>query len=433
MQRKITSELEAWARRPDHKPLVLFGARQTGKTTSVLEFGRNHYERVVHVDFIRQPLLKSAFEGGLVPADIVTNLSALLREDLSAPGTLLFLDEIQECDQALSALKYFRADTPEWDVIAAGSLLGVHVARDGSFPVGYVDMLTMHPMDFEEFCWAVDERRAFDLARNSMNSFSSCALHERMLGLYHQYLLVGGMPEAVRAHAEGGGLSQVRAIQRNISTAYVADMAKYASSADAAKIVATWESLPSQLAKESGSTKFVWRYVASGAKAASHGTSLDWLDAAGLVSRCTQVTDGRAPLKAFENPSSFKVYVSDTGLLTCAYDAGPEDFGGKDHQTARFRGGVAENYVMQQLVARGIRPYYWGAQSTYEVEFVVRTGAGVVPVEVKSGRRVRSTSAQRFAEKYDCPYVIRVSERDFGATENVRAIPLYAAGLISEL
>lgn len=433
MQRKITSELEAWSQHPDHKPLVLFGARQTGKTTSVFAFGSSHYEHVVHVDFVRQPLLKSAFEGSLVPADIITNLSALLREDLSAADTLLFLDEIQECDQALSALKYFRTDAPEWDVIAAGSLLGVHVARNGSFPVGYVDMLTMHPMDFEEFCWAVDERRSFDLVRASMSTFSSCALHERMLNLYHQYLLVGGMPEAVRTHAEGGGLSQVRSIQRNISTAYVADMTKYATSADAAKIVSTWESLPSQLAKESGSTKFVWRYVASGAKAATYGTSLDWLDAAGLVSRCTQITDGRAPLKAFESPSSFKVYVSDTGLLTCMYDAGPEDFSGKDHQTARFRGGVAENYVMQQLVAHEIQPYYWGAQSTYEVEFVIRTAEGVVPVEVKSGRRVRSTSAQRFAEKYDCPYVIRVSERDFGATENVRAVPLYAAGLLVEL
>lgn len=433
MQRKIASALETWANQQNHKPLVLFGARQTGKTTSVLEFGRLHYTHVVHVDFVRQPLLKTAFERSLVPADVITALGALLREDLSATGTLLFLDEVQECDQALSALKYFHVDAPEWDVVAAGSLLGVHVARNGSFPVGYVDMLTMHPMDFEEFCWATGEKRAFDLVRVSMSSCTSCPLHERMLDLYHQYLLVGGMPEAVRTYAEGGGLEKVRTIQQNIATAYVADMTKYASSADAAKIVATWESLPSQLAKESGSTKFVWRYVASGAKAASYGTALDWLDAAGLVSKCTQITDGRAPLKSFENPSSFKVYVSDTGLLTCMYDAGPEDFDGRDHQTARFRGSVAENYVMQQLVATGVQPYYWGAQSTYEVEFVIRTGSGVVPVEVKSGRRVRSTSAQRFAEKYDCPYVIRVSERDFGSTENVRAVPLYAAGLISEL
>lgn len=433
MRRKIEANLNEWAQKPGRKPLVLFGARQTGKTTSVLEFGRTHYADVVHVDFIRQPMLKAAFAGSLAPEDIVSALAALLRRDIRPEGTLLFFDEIQECDEALTSLKYFWTDAPQWNVIAAGSLLGVHVARQGSYPVGSVDMLTMYPMDFEEFCWALGEQRSFELARRALAGFSSCPVHERLLELYRQYLLVGGMPEAVLAYARGALLAEVRDIQRNILTAYVADMTKYATAADSAKIVATWESVPSQLAKESGSTKFMWRYVASGAKAERYGTALDWLVASGLVNRCTQVSDGRSPLRSFENPSSFKIYLGDTGLLTCSYDAGPEDFLGKDHQTARFRGGVAENYVMQQLVASGLRPYYWGMQSAYEVEFVLNLGEGVLPVEVKSGRHVRSTSAMRFAEKYECPYVIRVSERDFGATEDVRAVPLYAACLLGEL
>lgn len=432
MRRKITSMFEDWALRQDKKPLVLFGARQTGKTTSVLDFASSRYQSVVHIDFVKQPAFKAAFERSLDPANIITMLEAMMRKDIDPESTLLFLDEIQECDQALSSLKYFQTDMPKLDVIAAGSLLGVHVARHGSFPVGYVDMLTMHPMDFEEYCWARGEERAFELVRTSYKTATSCPLHERMIELYHDYLLVGGMPEVVRAHSEGKGFERVRRLQTEISTAYVADMAKYATAADAAKIVATWESIPSQLAKESGSTKFMWRYVASGAKAERYATALDWLVAAGVVDKCTQVTDGRPPLKSFENPAAFKVYVADTGLLTRAYDARPTDFTGKDCQTARFRGGVAENYVMQQLTAAGIKPYYWGMQSTHEVEFVIKQGDSVVPVEVKSGRRVRSTSAQRFAEKYDCPYIIRVSEKDFGKTDSVISVPLYAACLLSE-
>lgn len=432
MRRKITQQLTTWALQQDKKPLVLFGARQTGKTTSVLDFGSTRYQSVVHIDFVKQPIFKSAFERSLSPQEIVTTLEALIRKDINPESTLLFLDEIQECDQALSSLKYFRTDMPDLDVIAAGSLLGVHVARQRSFPAGYVDMLTLRPMDFEEFCWACGEERAFELVKDSYKEATSCPLHEHMLNLYHTYLLIGGMPEAVRAYSEGEKFERVRRIQNDISTAYVADMTKYATAADATKIVATWESLPSQLAKESGTTKFMWRYVASGAKAERYSSALDWLVAAGIVNKCTQITDGRSPLKSFENPDAFKIYVADTGLLTCAYDAQPTDFMGKDHQTARFRGGVTENYVMQQMVASGVTPYYWGMQSTYEVEFVIKLGKAVVPVEVKSGRRVRSTSAQRFIEKYKCPYIIRISEKDFGKTESVFSVPLYAACLLSE-
>lgn len=323
-------------------------------------------------------------------------------------------------------------DLPELDVTAAGSLLGVHVARDGSFPVGYVDTLTMRPMDFEEFCWAVDDARAFQLVRDSFAHMVACPLHGQMMKRYRDYLLVGGMPEAVRRFADGARFDQVRQTQEDIATLYLADMAKYATATDATKIVASWSSIPNQLAKESGSTKFVWRDIASGAKSARYSTAVDWLVAAGIVSKCTQVSDGVAPLKAFEVENSFKLYMADTGLLTRAYDARLEDFDDAGAKTARFRGGVAENYVMQQLLAAGVKPYYWGAQSTYEVEFVVRAKEGVVPVEVKSGKRVRSTSALRFAEKYDCPYIVKTTAKNFGAEGKVRSVPLYAACLLGE-
>ena len=431
MKRKIDSKLAAW-KAGAHKPLVVFGARQTGKTTSVLEFGRAHYESVVYIDFYRQASAKSAFQGDLTPSAIVRSLEALLDVDVVPGKTLLFLDEIQACDEALTSLKFFCTDAPEYDVIAAGSLLGVHVAREGSYPVGYVDMLLMTPMDFEEFCWAAGKERAFNLVRSSFESFTPCAVHDQMMDLYRSYLLVGGMPEVVAAHVASGKLSEVRDKQDEISVAYVADMAKYATATDAVKIVACWESLPEQLAKESGSTKFMWRYVASGAKAERYQTAVDWLVAAGLVNRCTQVSEGVAPLRSFENVSSFKLYALDTGLLTSWYRAELGDFAGKDHRSARFRGGVAENYVMQQLASAQAAAYYWGAQSTYEVEFVVRIGDDIVPVEVKSGERVRSTSAKRFAEKYGCPYIVHMTAKNFGSTDDVRSIPLYAAVLLGE-
>lgn len=431
MKRKVDSKLIAWKNQA-HKPLVVFGARQTGKTTSVLEFGRLHFENVVHIDFYRQPSAKNAFQSDLSPAAVIASLEAMLDVDIVPGKTLLFLDEIQACDEALTSLKFFCTDAPEYDVIAAGSLLGVHVAREGSYPVGYVDMLLMTPMDFEEFSWAMGKERAFNLVRASFEGFKLCAVHDQMMALYRSYLLVGGMPEVVAAHVAGAKLGALRDKQDEISVAYVADMTKYATAADTVKIVACWESLPEQLAKESGSTKFMWRYVASGAKAERYQSAVDWLAAAGLVNRCKQVSEGIAPLRSFENASSFKLYALDTGLLTSWYRAEPTDFEGKDHRSAKFRGGVAENYVMQQLASAQAAAYYWGAQSTYEVEFVVRIGEDVVPIEVKSGKRVRSTSAKRFAEKYGCPYIVHLSAKNFGVTDNTRSIPLYAAVLLAE-
>lgn len=433
MRRKITEELEAWKSQPQKKPLVILGARQVGKTTSVLEFAHAAYDHVVDLNFYMQPELQGAFRASLEPDGIIAALEAILQIDIAPQNTLLFFDEVQACDEALTSLKFFAEKAPEYDLIAAGSLLGVHVSRHGSFPVGYVELLTMHPMDFEEFCWAMDEERAFELVKKSFDRMTACPVHERMLSLYRSYLMVGGMPEAVKTHVTGERLQRVRAVQQSILEGYLIDIAKYANPANAAKIIATWESMPAQLAKESGSTKFVWKEIARDANANRYGSSVDWLVAAGLLNKCVQVSEGMAPLRSFENTRSFKLYLEDIGLLACEYDATEADLDGKGHRTARFRGGIAENYVMQQLVAQGLTAYYWGQQSTAEVDFVVRLHDGVVPIEVKSGEHARSTSAQRFAKKYDCPYVIRISAKDFGCTDEIHAVPLYAACLIGAL
>ena len=261
MRRKITEQLEQWVSSSQKKPLAVFGARQVGKSTSILEFAQRCYDDVVEINFYKDAFLKQAFSTSLRPHDIIQALEALLNRDIVPGKTLLFLDEIQACDEALTSLKFFCTDAPEYDVIAAGSLLGVHVAGSGSFPVGYIDILEMHPMDFEEFAWACGKERLFDLVRDCFRTYSECPVHDSMLELYRDYLLVGGMPEAVLAHTIGERLPSVRAIQQQILDGYTVDIVKYASAIDSAKILAAWESMPAQLAKESGSTKFTWKTI----------------------------------------------------------------------------------------------------------------------------------------------------------------------------
>lgn len=431
MKRRISEDIAAWRANPKRKPLMMFGARQTGKTTSVLAFGKKAYEDILDIDFFRDPEAKAAFSGSLRPDALFSALSIITGHDIVPGRTLVFLDEVQECDEAITALKFLQPSVTGVDVIAAGSLLGVHVARSGSFPVGYVDMLTMRPMSFEEYCWAMGEARALELVETSYAALSPCPVHGHMLALYRDYLMVGGMPEAVSSYSQEHDLRVVRKTQSNISTAYVADMAKYATVPDAEKVVACWDSIPAQLAKElDESKKFKWGAVASGARASRYASAVDWLVASGVVNRCNQVTDGVSPLKSFENPSSFKLYMADTGLLSCAYGARPVDLDGTDRRSARFRGALAENYVMQQLVSSGITPYYWGVASRGEVEFVIADEGTVVPVEVKSKSHVRSRSAISFAEKYGTGEVVRVSAKNFGHEADIRSVPLYAAHLI---
>ena len=370
-----------------------------------MQLGETQFSSVVHADFIRQPSLRRAFEGSLEPTRIIRTLEAMLNVSITPGQALLILDEIQECDEAITSLKYFCTDMPHLHVATAGSLLGIHVARVGtSFPVGHVDMLTMHPMSFQEFCIAQGKRMSLSLIEDCARDLLPCPLHQEMIELYKTYLLVGGMPEA-----------------------------KYASAVDSAKILATWESVPQQLAKDGGSTKFVWRNIQSGARADRYKTALDWLVASGLVSICTRATDGESPLKSFEDRSSFKLYLADTGLLSCAYDATASDLETSGNRTARFHGGLAENYVMQQLVSSSLTPYYWGVNSVNEVDFVTRLNCGIVPIEVKSGTNIKSKSLRKFMSEYACSKAIVLSANDFSRSGIVENIPLYAAHLIARL
>ena len=431
MKRLFEKELSDWKATPDKKPLVIYGARQVGKTTSVRDFTSKNYNLALEVNFIERPDLKAAFQGSLNPGDVLKNIHALTGEKICV-GDCLFLDEIQECDEAISSLKFFNDKKTGVDVIVAGSTLGVHIARSASFPVGNVTIKKMHPMNFEEFCTALGEGAAFSIAKKSSEKKSFCPVHDKLMMLLYNYLLVGGMPESVKKFAKTKDVESVRQIQDDIITAYVADMAKYIQNLDATKVINCWNSIPSQLAKENNSTKFAWKNVEGGAGKRSHGSAIDWLANSGIVNRLNAVTDGASPLASFENRDAFKIYSADTGLLSRMYRAKITDFDFCDSRSARFRGGIIENFVMQELVASGNHPYYWGVKSRHEVDFVISTQQGIVPIEVKSGNNTRATSASYFANKYDCPKIIKLSTKNFGEHNGIDSIPLYAAGLIKE-
>lgn len=426
MKRRIDAELLAWKTSPSRKPLVVHGARQVGKTYSILAFAERAFERVIYLDFSAQKHFCALFDGDITPEALLPQLEAASDVDFDSATTLVFFDEVQACPRALTALKYFYERAPECCVIAAGSLLGVALGRsEYSYPVGKVDTLTLYPLDFEEFLWATGEEKLAKLIEAAYTANTPLGLHERALERYRAYLLVGGLPEAVLAHVEGARLQTVRSIQRGIADAYLADMTKYASPLDSSKILNVWRSVPEQLAKENH--KFQYATIASSARAFQYEAPINWLRAAGLVSFCYRVSEGRKPLKAFVEHDFFKLYLLDVGLLTALQGLDADDLAPASDKGSRFRGGVAENYVMQQLQAGGVEPFYWGTASKAEVDFVVQLeGEGAVPIEVKSGGNVSARSLEAYRKTYEPPVVLRLSTKNFGMERGIKSVPLYA-------
>lgn len=437
MRRHIDDQLDQWKASVRRKPLVLFGARQVGKTYALRQFARRAFDSIAYVDFSRDVNAAALFDGSIAPADVIAGLELLLGMNIDPDRTLVVFDEVQLCERALTSLKYFSDDAPQYHVVAAGSLLGVKVNRTKySFPVGKVDMLTLHPMDFEEYLWARgDDRLADAIGRAYDTPDRAFPFHDMAMGIVREYLAVGGMPEAVAAFMDGrtasvaSALEDCRNVQRAIATAYVADMAKYASAGETQRIVEAWDSIPRQFAKENH--KFQYKEIRSGARANAYQGAVAWLVSAGIVTRLTQVGEPVALLRAFENPDNFKLYMADTGLLGSECGVLPADLLPADGKSAAFRGAINENYVLQQLVSRGVHAHYWGTVSKAEVEFVARSRSGeVVPIEVKSGRHVTARSLTAYRRKYQPPYAVRVSARNFGIENGIRSVPLYAAWML---
>ena len=428
MYRKITRYLESWKESQYRKPLILQGARQVGKTYSVLEFGRTHYENVAYFNFETNPKLCETFEENISPDYLIPILSHISGVSIVRERTLIVFDEVQLCERALTSLKYFCEEAPEYHVIVAGSLLGVAVNRNEySFPVGKVDMKTMYPMDMEEFLLAMGESELVERIRTCFDTDTPmpAALHDAAMQLYRQYLVVGGMPECVLQFASTRDYVLIRSTQDAILTSYLNDMSKYNNQNEIKKTRLAYDNITAQLSKKN--TRFQYKLIKKGARAAEFENSIEWLCLSGIVSRVHLVEQIKKPLENYRGIDSFKIYVSDSGLLIAKKDLIADDILQMVDDLNDFKGGMTENYVNIQLTINGYTTYYWESGRSAEVDFIIQREGKIVPIEVKSADNTRAKSLNLYMKTFQPAYAIKISMRNFGYEDGKKTVPLYAA------
>lgn len=426
MKRKIEAQLLAWKNKEKNRmPLLVNGARQVGKTYILREFGERNYKNVVYINLETNLSAASYFDDNIAPEKILRYLETAANQKIIPGETLLILDEIQSCERALTALKYFCEETPEYHIAAAGSLLGVAINRQHySFPVGKVETLTLYPLDFEEYLWARDKELLageIHVAFEKMEPLPE-ALHREATKLYREYLIIGGMPACINAFLEHGSFLDVPLVQSEIIDNYTADMAKYASNSDSVKIRACYNSVPAQLAKDN--KKFQYKVVQKGGSATLFGASIEWLILAGVVLKCNRINQAVEPIAVYADLSAFKLYMGDVGLLTMKSGISQQTVLSGEGNT--FMGAVTENFVAQQLAAKEYDLHYWESNNTAELDFVLQKGSDIVGIEVKKGENVRSRSLSVFTQLYKPSYNIRLSLKNFGEKDGLKSVPLYA-------
>lgn len=429
MKRKILDELLQWKNRKDRKPLILRGVRQCGKTWALKEFGRTSFENVAYFNFDFDQSLASVFESTKDPKRLIPQLSLLSGVPIEPQKTLIVFDEIQCCGKALNSLKYFFEDAPEYAVASAGSLLGVSLSKDG-FPVGKVQFLNVYPMDFEEYLAAsgaenfANYMQSIDSLENIPLAFAS-PLEEKL----KQYFVSGGMPGVVKNFVQNYDSTQVDFGLDELNDSYERDFARHADRGDFPRISLIWKSVPSQLAREN--KKFMYSAAKPGARAREYEDALMWLANAGLTYKVARIKKPGIPLLAYEDLSAFKIYLADVGLLRRLSRVTPQTVIQGDALYTEFRGAFAENYVLQALRKQyGKNIFYWTDEnSRYEVDFIVQHESFIIPVEVKSGKNIISTSMKNYASRFDDTTKLRVrfSMKNLALDENVLNIPLYLA------
>ncbi len=427
MYRKIMRYLEAWKNSPHRKPLILQGARQVGKTYAVLEFGRTHYDNVAYFNFETSPRLAQTFAEDISPDYLIPVLSHIAGQTIVRERTLIVLDEVQLCERALTSLKYFCEDAPEYHIIVAGSLLGVAVNREAfSFPVGKVDMKTMYPMDMEEFLLAVGEEALAQRIRACFDTDTPlpAALHEAAMQRYRQYLTVGGMPECVLQYAQTQDQVLVRHTQDTILAGYLNDMSKYNTQNEIKKTRLVYDNVTVQLSKKN--TRFQYKLIKKGARAAEFENALEWLCLSGVISRVYRAEQVKKPLENYRDSDAFKVYVSDLGLLCAKKNLAAADILYMSEELNDFKGGMAENYAQTQLIANGYQTYYWESDRGAEVDFVIQREGRLIPIEVKSADNTRAKSLKVYMDTFAPDYAIKLSARNFGFEDGKKTVPLYA-------
>ena len=427
MVRKIMQFLEEWKQSPHRKPLILQGARQVGKTYSLLAFGRAHYENVAYFNFETNPRLNATFDEDISPAYLIPILSHIAGQTIVREKTLIIFDEVQLCERALTSLKYFCEDAPDYHIVVAGSLLGVAVNRTQfSFPVGKVDIKTMYPMDMEEFMLALGEDDLVERIRECFQNDAPLpsALHDKAMLLYRQYLVVGGMPECVLQFAQTKDYILVRHTQDTILTSYLNDMSKYNTANEIKKTRLTYDNITVQLSKKN--TRFQYKLIKKGGRASEFENAIEWLTLSGIVSQVYRVEQIKKPLENYRDIDAFKIYVSDLGLLCAKKDLAADDILYMVEELSDFKGGMAENYVNTQLMMNGYRTYYWESERGAEIDFIIQRDGQLIPIEVKSADNTKAKSLKVYMETYKPAYAIKISAKNFGFEDGKKTVPLYA-------
>lgn len=426
MYRTAFEDLKKWKASEKRKPLVLDGARQVGKTWLLEKFGEAEYANVAYVNLEKDERASEIFDGSFEPERIVARLALHLNMEILPGETLIVIDEAQQNPRSLMALKYFQEEVPEHHIVVAGSLLGIAIHQGASFPVGKVNHLYIHPLTFREFLIAVGreklaeslEQRDFDLIR---------PLHDDLIELWKTYTIVGGMPEAVQAYLKDNSMLSAREVQVDILHDYERDFSKYADKFTTPKIMEIFNIIPSVLAKEN--KKFMFGMIKASARAREYGAALLWLNRAGVAMRVNRVSKVAQPLSAYLDQGAFKLFCVDVGLLGCKAGLYPEVIY-NETEFEEFKGALAEQFVFQELYARGVMPYYYSADdSQAEIDFVVNLGAQLVPIEVKSGKNLAAPSLTNLLKAYPDMTALKFSMLPYAENKQIVNLPIYAAGV----
>jgi len=431
MYRKIMEELIKWKNDKERKPLILRGARQVGKTYIIKQFGKENYDGVAYFNFDHDTQLHNMFENTKDPARILEQLAFVYGKAILPEKTLIVFDEIQECPNALNSLKYFEEEAKEYHIISAGSLLGIRLSHT-SFPVGKVDFLDMYPMTFTEFLEADGQKNLVDYM-NSIKKIENIPdiFFNKLSEKLKAYFIIGGMPEVVASWIKYKDMEKVNKIQDNILKSYESDFSKHTTNVEANRISIIWNSIPSQISKEN--KKFLYQVAKDGARAREYEGAVNWLKDANVVNKIYNVTKPNMPLISYNDLASFKMYLNDVGLLRKKTDLNSKVIIEGNKLFQEFKGALTENYVLQTLVANGLKPYYYAFDNRYEIDFIIQYQNEIIPIEVKSGESVNNTSLKVYNDMNKPKTRIRFSMKNLNKDDNLTNIPLFMVEYFEKL
>ncbi len=425
MLRFAMQELQEWKKKDNRKPLIIMGARQVGKTWLMKEFGRQCYEKVAYVSFYNNQRMAEAFQMDFDIQRILLNLNIESGVTITPKDTLIILDEIQETPKVLESLKYFCEEAPEYHVVAAGSLLGVAIHEGISYPVGKVDLLSLYPLNYREFLYAMDQEPLAKALESKDYSLINI-FHDKYIFWLRNYYYIGGMPGVVESFRENRDYGEVRKIQNDIVRQYEGDFGKHIDARTLPRIRMVWDSIPIQLAKEN--RKFFFGQIKKGARSSDFELAIQWLVDCGLVHKVHRVSEPRIPLKAYQSLNAYKLFMADVGLLGALSELPAEAILEGNDIFVEFKGALTEQYVLQELIAATeYTPYYYGTESArFEQDFMIQKGNSIVPIEVKAETNLRSQSLKAYCDKFHPKEAIRFSSNKYIDQGWMKNIPLYA-------